>query len=355
MLEGRNVYEIIPCGKFHASQEGYIKMDLIGIHKTGSIFADIPHAILIPDEEQSSRKKRSVHDQDEVPEKSHLKFIADPQDFYFGRRGPSVHLNYDTANMQEIEYFYNEVVVPNGQDVIGSYFCAIGFSGGYFGIQVNSPSERRVLFSVWSAYSTDIPSDIPADFKVTLIRKGNDNVHVGEFGNEGSGAQSYIRYGWKADTIYKFLVQAKPLDQETTMFSAWFCDSSDPHNWQLIASFRKPKVSTFLRGLYSFSENFIPEMGHVERSALFGNQWTRDANAFWTEVTNARFSADASAVKGIRTDVDGGLIQGGPNDHETRFYLRNCGFFSDNKSPGENFCRVGGCQCPPNIDFSRLP
>ncbi|CAL8123851.1 unnamed protein product [Orchesella dallaii] len=354
VLEGRNVYEIIPCGKFHAGQEGYIKMDLVGLQKTGSMFADVSHAILIPDEEHS-RKKRSL-EQEQVPEKSHLKFVADPQDFYFGRRGPSVHLNYDVTNMQQIEYFYNEVVVPNDQDVMGSYFCAIGFSGGYFGIQVNSPSERRVLFSIWSAYSTDNPSDIPQDFKVTMIRKGNNNVHDGEFGNEGSGAQSYLRYMWKSDTVYKFLVQAKPLDQETTMFTAWFCDTSDPYcNWQLVASFRKPKVSTYLRGLYSFSENFIPEMGHVERSAQFGNQWARDANGCWMEVTNARFSADGSVAKGTRTDVDGGVIQGGVNGRETRFYLRNCGFFSDIKSPGESFCRDGGCQCPPNIDFSSLP
>ena len=39
---------------------------------------------------------------------------------------------------QDIEWFYSELTVPEGNDVIGSYFMANGFSEGYFGIQVNS-------------------------------------------------------------------------------------------------------------------------------------------------------------------------------------------------------------------------
>lgn len=42
-----------------------------------------------------------------------------------------------------------------------------------------------------------------------LLRKGK-NVTVGEFGNEGSGGQSWLHCGWKAGTVYKALVQVKP-------------------------------------------------------------------------------------------------------------------------------------------------
>ena len=52
-------------------------------------------------------------------------------------------------------------MVPEGNDVLGSYFMANGFAQGYFGIQVNSPTERRILFSVWSPFHTDDPSEIP--------------------------------------------------------------------------------------------------------------------------------------------------------------------------------------------------
>jgi len=103
--------------------------------------------------------------------------------FYWGRRGPSVHLKY-TIPSSDITDFYSEINVPKGNDVIGSYFMANGFAEGYFGIQVNSATERRILFSVWSPYATDNPASIPSEFKINMLNKGKD-VHAGEFGNEG--------------------------------------------------------------------------------------------------------------------------------------------------------------------------
>lgn len=51
---------------------------------------------------------------------------------------------------------------------------ANGFSEGYFGMQVISEHERKILFSVWSGYKTDDPHAIPAEYKVDLLRKGPD-------------------------------------------------------------------------------------------------------------------------------------------------------------------------------------
>jgi hypothetical protein len=62
----------------------------------------------------------------------------------WGRRGPSVHLNYQIQKAQKFVVFYNELTIL--EDPIGSYFMANGFKEGYFGIQVNSKTERRVLF-----------------------------------------------------------------------------------------------------------------------------------------------------------------------------------------------------------------
>lgn len=380
-IEGNSpdCYQIVPCGIYHVGQEGYVKISLFGVQKSGPVYADVSHAILTP--EQNTRQKRSIYPMgapDIIPsaDKSCVKFVASPDDFYFGRRGPSVHLNYEVPSSanphgypRQIEYFYNEIMVPSGQDVIGAYFCAIGFAGGYFGVQVNSATERRVLFSIWSAYTTDNPNEIPEDFKVTSIRKGNDDVHVGDFGHEGSGAQSYIRYNWKSNQVYKFIVQCRPLDDNNTMFSAWFSSEESGSDWRLIASFQKPKVSTYLRGLYSFSENFIPEMGHVERQCHFANQWVwdnmeNDGGGGWVEVTKAKFTADETANKKNRSDVAGGVVgaqqplQGygwtAGNSTTNRFYLRNCGFFSDRVEPGVHFCRISS-GCPPQVDLRCLP
>ncbi|ODM88075.1 hypothetical protein Ocin01_18607, partial [Orchesella cincta] len=277
-------------------------------------------------------------------------FVSDSDVFNHGRQGASVYLNYSLPETGETEYFYNEVFVPNEQDVIGAYFSVIGFTDGYFGIQVISETERRILFSIWSAYQSDDPEQIPEEYKVKLIRKG-ENVQVGEFGNEGSGAQSYLRYMWQPGKTFKFIVRANPIDADRTMFTAWFNDYSSKNGWMLVASFEKPKVSTYFAGPYSFSENFIPDNGYIERHCLFKNQWTRSVEANWTECTTAKFTADDTANKHIRLDVGGGVDEDG---NLTEFFLRNCGFFSDRVEPDTEFTREHSGTEPP-VDVSLLP
>jgi len=111
-----------------------------------------------------------------------------------------VHLSYDVPKDMAVEWFYNEVTVPVGEDLQGSYFMADGFGQGYFGMQVNSPTERHILFSVWSPFQTDDPKAIPDSLRIVLLAKG-DGVHAGAFGNEGSGGQSYLNYIWKVIPI----------------------------------------------------------------------------------------------------------------------------------------------------------
>jgi hypothetical protein len=43
---------------------------------------------------------------------------------------------------------------------------------------VNSSTERRILFSIWSPCHTDNPKDIPQDEKIKLVKKGK-NVYSG--------------------------------------------------------------------------------------------------------------------------------------------------------------------------------
>ena len=38
---------------------------------------------------------------------------------------------------------------PAVEDPVHTYYMACGFQRGYFGMQVNSPTERRIIFSVW--------------------------------------------------------------------------------------------------------------------------------------------------------------------------------------------------------------
>ena len=111
-----------------------------------------------------------------------LTYVTDSTWFGYGRRGPSGHLRMSTTGSTQVRYFYSELRVPVGYDHVGSYYMANGIRKGYFGIQVNSPTERRVLFSVWSGYSTDDPSTIPPEWVVTLNKSG-PGVTTGSFGN----------------------------------------------------------------------------------------------------------------------------------------------------------------------------
>lgn len=265
--------------------------------------------------------------------------------FYWGRRGPSVHLAYSTPVDTDIEYYYNEITVPKGEDVIGSYYMANGFSQGYFGIQVNSESERRILFSVWSPFHTDNPKEIPDDQKIILQAKGKD-VYTGEFGNEGSGGQSFLRYNWITGNTYRFLLRGRPVENGYTEFTAWLY-APEKGDWQLIAQFLRPKTNTYLKGFHSFLENFSPSQGHIERKVIFSNQWVRDVNGRWHECTEAKFTADATARKGYRMDYAGGVIG---ND----FYLQNCGFFNDYTVIDSRFSRPDNRRMP-HVDVAKLP
>jgi hypothetical protein len=265
--------------------------------------------------------------------------------FYWGRRGPSVHLNYEIPEGTDAAWFYNEVRIEPGNDVIGSFFMANGFSGGYFGIQVNSESERRILFSVWSPFATDDPASIPADQRIVLLRKG-EGVHAGEFGSEGSGGQSYLVYPWKAGTTYRFLLHAEPDTAGRTAYTTWFYAPESGH-WRLIASFLRPKTSSYLKGLHSFLENFEPETGLRKREGTYANQWVRDTSGAWHELVRARFTADNTARKGYRKDFAGGVSGG-------RFILRNCGFFAHPTPIGTVFERPRG-GVPPRVDTAALP
>ncbi|UZH55418.1 DUF3472 domain-containing protein [Salinimicrobium tongyeongense] len=273
-----------------------------------------------------------------------VNFVTD--NFHFGRRGPSVHLRYLIPEESDKPlYFYNEIEVPEGEDVIGSYYMANGFSHGYFGIQVNSESERRILFSVWSPYDTQDPDEIPEDQKIVLLKKG-DGVNTGEFGNEGSGGQSFKRYMWKTGTTYRFLLKGEPAGPDHTVYTAYFY-TPEKDEWELIARFKRHKASNYLGNLYSFLENFVPATGDTARKAHYKNQWIYDKDKGWIELTKAIFTADATANQKDRMDYAGGEIDEG-------YYLKNCGFFNNFTQVETEFSRKENGSAP-QIKFKNLP
>ncbi|WP_099367034.1 DUF3472 domain-containing protein [Sphingobacterium sp. 1.A.4] len=307
---------------------GYVKIDLQGTKKSGSNFGEVSEMTISGSATAAG-----------------LVYSNKASFYYWARRGPSCHLQYTIPTTESVSYFYSEVMVPTGEDAQGSYFMANGFAEGYFGFQVNSPTKRRILFSVWSPYNTDNPNDIPADQRITLNKKGSD-VYTGEFGNEGSGGQSYLKYNWKAGTTYRFLLKGEPDGTGKTDYTAWFY-TPETEKWNLIASFKRPKTNTYLRSFHSFLENFNPSYGHQGRQAHYQNQWVRTTAGTWLKVSEATFTVDDTYNNQQRVDAMGGTNANG-------FFLRNCGFFNDYVAPGKKFSYMNQ-KTAPSIDFTKLP
>ncbi len=301
-------------GTVNVTAPGYVKVDLQGVSKDGGYFGDV-----------SALK---------VTTTATVNYANDATNYYWSRRGPSVHMGYTTpANTQ---YFYNEMTIPTGQDPVGSYFMANGFGQGYFGIQVNSATERRILFSVWDADS---------GAKTTLVSKGTGVVD-NTFGGEGTGGQSYLVYNWVAGNNYRFITRATPDGAGATSFSAWFY-APETGAWRYIATWKRPETTTYLTGSYSFLENFNDANGYTGRRVLYANQWARNASGTWSEVTTARLTGDATVTNAQRMDYAGGLDGGS-------FYLRNGGFFADYVPVNQNFTRPATGQ-QPTVDVNSLP
>ena len=313
-------------GTVAQADTGYVRIDLQGLRRSGEEFANLEALIV-----------------DGEPTAGTIHYVGDFS-FYWGRRGPSVHLNFPFPEGEDIEWFYNEITVPVGEDPVGSYYMANGFGEGYFGIQVNSPVERRILFSVWSPFQTDNPGEIPEDQRILMLKKGED-VYTGEFGNEGSGGQSYLKYSWITGNTYKFLTRIRPNGKGATEYTAWFF-APELGNWRLLAQFLRPKTNTWYKHAHSFLESFNPETGYISRKVFFTNQWARTVDGRWIELTATRFTADETARKSARMDYKGGVTDG-------KFFLQNCGFLSDYTVIGSTFSRPSTGK-EPVIDWKQL-
>lgn len=309
-------FKNIKAGKINISDSGFYTITLASVKKAGATIADIQLIQL------SGTATAQMH------------FNAKPR-----RNAASVHLRYPLADSVKATSFYNEITVPEGADIVHSYYMACGFTRGYFGIQVNGPAERRVIFSVWDAGKEAVDRNKVADSnKVQLLAKG-DGVFADGFGNEGTGGHSHWVYPWKAGQTYRFLVVALPDSATATTIYTGYFFLPEQQKWKLIASFKAPHDGGNLRNLYSFNENFVGVNGQLSRKAFFGNQWIQRENGQWKELTQSSFSYDATGKAGDRIDYGGGVQDG-------KFYLWNGGFQKSNISYGDVLTRPATAQRP---------
>jgi hypothetical protein len=257
-----------------ASTTGYTRFTLQGLEKSGATFGNVNAFLLSGPASIGSHFNTIQH-----------------------RGAASVHLRYPVPpELGSVNAFYTEVTAV--ADPVATYYCAAGWSRGYFGYQVNSATERRVIFSVWDAGKepTD-QSKVADEDRVQLLEKGPD-VYTDRFGNEGTGGHSHLVYPWKTGKTYQFLVTARPDGPTHAVYAGYFY-FPDRKAWGLIARFRTPvklpegqtvSPDTTLRGMYAFDEDFWANNGDQRREAHFGNQWVRTADGKWHELIQSGFS-----------------------------------------------------------------
>lgn len=260
------------------------------------------------------------------------------------RNAASVHLRYLVPADAQVEAFTCEVT--GLEDPLWTYYMACGWHRGYFGMQVNSATERRIIFSVWDSGTEAVDrSRVAEEDRVTLVAKG-DGVVAGDFGNEGTGGHSHLKYAWRTGERQRFVVTARPVDATHTVFSGFYFHP-DKRHWVLISSWRAPDEGGHLRGLYSFSENFSGANGHLVRKALYGNPWVRTPDGRWVELTAATFSHDPTG-KADRLDRFMGLENG-------KFFLSHGGFIPGTTRYGERFDRPALGRPPTDILLPDIP
>ena len=299
-------------GSFSVSATGYQRIQLESLNENGQPFGDIQTLIL------DGAAVKGVH------------FNLKER-----RNAASVHLMYPVPDGADVAAFYCEVTAI--EDPTTTYYMACGWHRGYFGMQVNSPTERRIIFSVWDSGNEVVDRKKVTDAnRVTLMGKG-EGVYSGDFGNEGTGGHSHLKYMWKTGEKQYFIVTAEPTNKTQTVFSGYWFHPEDK-KWMLISSWRAPKEGGRLRGLYSFSENFGGSNGHLLRKALYGNQWIRNPAGEWSELTTARFSHDATG-KSDRLDRFMGVEDG-------EFFLSHGGFTNGFTEYGTQFDRPARGKAP---------
>lgn len=235
------------------------------------------------------------------------------------RQCRSIHLGYKAPPAE-----WAAIGVTPKLSADGTYFCAIGFNSGYFGMQQLADGKKVIIFSVWDkakpGHNDRDQSTIPESERVGVIEVG-EGVRPMRFGGEGTGSKSFYDYDWQIGETVHFVAHAKPEGKLTT-FTGHFFDARRG-KWQMMASFRT-ELGKPIQGLYSFVEDFRRnyESAKIVREANFTDCWIKPTDGEWTAVTKAKFTGDVTPSTNVDagplTDAHGFFLKtGGDTEMET--------------------------------------
>lgn len=258
---------------------------------------------------------------------------------------PSVHLAFSSTKPTNKQYswIYEQIEVVD--DPLSTFYMALGFYRGYLGMQTNSKTERRVLFSVWDSKDSENDEDFDSSDAVTLVDRGAHTTTNG-FGGEGTGGQSYVKSAdWKTGETVSFIMNVFPQDDNSVVLTAWY-KLQDEKDWNYIASWRAPKENRYFDGFHSFIENYGFSNGQKRRMAEYFNAFAFEKDSGeWISMNKVSFS-HTDGKEGQRVDYE----QGVSSLHKDRFYMASGGYTPTIKTNNE----ISYAEDGPDVDFGPL-
>lgn len=176
------------------------------------------------------------------------------------------HLWWNLEGQKDATCLYGEIYVLATAPNI--YYCGANWhpgepAGGYCGIQHNSKTERRTIFSIWDTSPTLHPKVTEADPRTIHNR----------FGGEGEGGHTHMLWPWEVEDTFQFFVHKQQGKGDTTDTRYYIYDPKQKR-WLHSATITSPNggkasVATIGGGLNSFLENFSGKDKATPKLALY--------------------------------------------------------------------------------------
>ncbi len=186
-------------------------------------------------------------------------------------RANSIHIGWDTPAWQG----FTVEVTPHSFPPT-TYYEAIGFNGGYGGVQ-----SSQLLFSLW-----DVDGVSPE-----VIDPGA--ATCGNFDGEGTGIKCELPYAPEVEKTYRFELQVAAAPGGKQDYTMYFTDPKDGQR-KKIATLRIPKVIAQSGG-DGFVEDWATEasscLDNAVRYATFGRVKYQGLDGTWVDVVKGKGSA----------------------------------------------------------------
>ncbi len=197
---------------------------------------------------------------------------------------PAQHLWWNLEKAKDATCLYGEITVLATHTTI--YYCGANWhpgeaAGGYCGIQHNSQTERRTIFSIWDTSPTLHPKVTEAD----------PQTNAGRFGGEGEGGHTHMIWNWHEGETFQFFVSKQPGAEPDTTEARYYVYDRPTRKWLHSATISCPNggkkcVTTLGGSMNSFLENFSGQNKSEPKLALY-RLWLGQSVTSMTFLTHA--------------------------------------------------------------------